>query len=132
MATLVIRIDPEALEDPDLDIRYEIPDLLEQRSGGLLTDRGYTHDWDTDALLLFLATNDIASALPHVIALLENDRLHGNDLAKASLIGTSPRELEDVEELAVVYPPGSQWMIRRVPGIEQRAFRLAVAGAIAR
>ena len=114
MATIVIRIDPEALDDPDLDLRYEIPDLLEQRSGGQLSDRGYTHESDTDALLLFLAASDLSTALPHVITLLENDRLHGNDLATAALVGTSPHELHEVEELAVAYPPASRAVIRRV------------------
>jgi hypothetical protein len=63
VALLVIRLDAEALENADLDLRYEIPDLLEERSNGLLSDRGYTHEWDTDALLIFLATSDLASAL---------------------------------------------------------------------
>lgn len=122
MPTVVIRIDPEELEDPDLDLRYEIPDLLEQRSGGCLSDRGYTHDWDTDALLLFLAATDVAQALPFVISLLEHDRLHGNDLAAAAMVGTSEREVADVERLEVVYPAGTGACIRRVPGIEERAF----------
>ncbi|HZS38130.1 MAG TPA: hypothetical protein VFF06_14935 [Polyangia bacterium] len=128
MPTIVIRIDPEKLEDADLDLRYEIPELLTQRSQGLLSDAGYTHEWDSDALLLFLETKDVTGGLPFVIALLENDRLHGNDLAAAAMIASSEREVTDVEQLEVVYPPNAGALIQVVPGSEPRAFSTRTKG----
>ena len=54
MPSIVIRIRPGDLTEPDLDIRYKIPDLLKERSKGLLVDYGYDFEIKTDAIQIFL------------------------------------------------------------------------------
>ena len=43
MPTIALRLDPRELINPDLDIRYALPDLLVERSGGVLSDDGYDY-----------------------------------------------------------------------------------------
>ena len=40
MQTIVIVLNPGKLENPDLDLRYQIPDRIEELSGGLIKDNG--------------------------------------------------------------------------------------------
>ena len=116
MPSIVIRLDPTQLADPDLDMRYEIPDLLAQRSGGLIADDGYeyeTYDLDSpNALLIFLKTPNIESALPHVLSLIEKDRLCGNDLAPASIVGVSEQNAPEATEYRVVFPAGASPVLK--------------------
>ena len=43
MQTIVIVLNPGKLENPDLDLRYQIPDRIEELSGGLIKDNGYDY-----------------------------------------------------------------------------------------
>ena len=113
MPSIVIRLDPAKLSDPDLDMRYEIPDLLAARSGGILADDGYDYeeggdDEDGPALLIFIRASSLDAGLPHVLALLRTDRLHGNDLAAAAVVGVSAEEAADATTYEVVFPPGAK------------------------
>ena len=44
MKNLVLTLDPEKLQNPDLDLRYVIPDLLSARSDGNIRDNGYDYE----------------------------------------------------------------------------------------
>lgn len=49
MQTIIITLDPEKLDNPDLDLRYTLPEQLEQWTHGAVTDNGY--DYLDDQLL---------------------------------------------------------------------------------
>jgi hypothetical protein len=49
MAMVMLQLDPARLSNPDLDIRYALPDLLVERSSGRLTDDGYDYPGDGSA-----------------------------------------------------------------------------------
>jgi len=120
LPTIVIRLDPALLADPDLDLRYEIPRRLESAAAGLLQDSGYDYEFDGDvtgfeAMQIYLATTDAAAALPFVVALLEGEKLFGNDLTKAAIVGISEAPPDVAIEFAVVYPPGGSGRIRARP-----------------
>jgi len=105
MPSMVIRIDPARLTDPDADLRHEIPDLLAERSGGLVEAEGY--DYEPEGVMqIYLDTADVDLAVPHVIFLLETERLHGNHLAKAAQIGVSEAYTSEASEFQIVYPRG--------------------------
>lgn len=99
MFTVVVRLDPRKLSNPDLDIRYRLPDLLVERSGGLLQDDGYDYFGDVPLLDLFLTATDEEQAVRCVLEVLQSERLLGNELRTASVaaIGQSVR-------LRVFYP----------------------------
>ena len=43
METVLVLLDPGKLNNPDLDLRYRIPDLVEQATGEAVKDGGYDY-----------------------------------------------------------------------------------------
>ncbi len=114
MPSIVIRLDPAKLDNPDLDLRYDIPDLLAQRSDGVISDDGYDYEVEGGAMHIYLATTDNTRALPFVLTLLLEDRLHGNRLADAATVAVSDVPAVDALEFRVVYPAGNNEVIRPI------------------
>src|SRR5260370_32488910 len=101
MVTLVLRPDPRLLENPDADIRYRLPELLAERSCGVISDDGYDYVGEGPLLVLFLKASDLKSALACVLDVIENVRVLDNDLRPGIAVAV---EREGMQE--VVYPPG--------------------------
>mgnify|MGYP001107229275 CR=1 FL=1 len=82
MPTILLRLDPSAFDNPDADIRYMLPDLLAERSGGTISDNGYDYVdlGETTFLVLFLKTADLQPALACVMDVIESVRVLNNDL----------------------------------------------------
>jgi hypothetical protein len=100
MPTVVVRLDPRRLKNPDVDIRYILPDLLAERSSGIISDDGYDYVGERSLLVLFLETSDIALAVACVLDTVQNVRVLGNDLRQAAVVAV---ERDGRHE--VVYPP---------------------------
>jgi hypothetical protein len=101
MATLVVRLDPGLLDNPDADIRYRLPDLLAERSAGVISDDGYDYVGEQPFLLLFLKATKLKEALANVLDVVENVRVLDNDLRPAAVVAVKRRS-----KYEVVYPPG--------------------------
>ena len=43
MQTIIIVLDSKKMNNPDLDIRYVLPDRIEEYSNGLIRDNGYDY-----------------------------------------------------------------------------------------
>jgi hypothetical protein len=86
MPTIYVRLDPRKLENPDLDLRYVIPDLIAKQSCGLVTDDGYDYVGDVPFLLLFMKTADAEQGLLWVLTTLENEDVLGNNLLRAAVV----------------------------------------------
>mgnify|MGYP001236014701 CR=1 FL=1 len=108
MPSIVIRLDPGKLANPDADLRYEIPDLLAARSDGALADDGYDYEADGDAMQIYLriTTAEVDHAVAMVIAFLETETLHDNDLSVAATVGVSESPGPVVSTFEIVYPRG--------------------------
>ncbi len=102
MATVILQLDPARLSNPDLDIRYALPDLLVERSDGQLSDDGYDYvgEGSQPRLQLYLHADDAVAAIPIVIEVLKTERVLESDLSEV------PVAVEDGEEFRVVHPPG--------------------------
>jgi hypothetical protein len=102
VATVILQLDPAKLGNPDLDIRYVLPDLIVKRSGGRLADDGYDYIGKGAAacLLLFLRTENADASIPAVVEVLKSERVLGNDLSDVAVA------IEDGDSFRVVYPPG--------------------------
>jgi hypothetical protein len=100
MTKLAIRLDPRRLDNPDTDIRYLLPDLLAERSAGVLSDDGYDYVGPEPFLVLFLKASEIEPALNCAIEVIEQVRLLNNDLRPATVVAV---ERDGRQE--VVYPP---------------------------
>src|SRR5262245_19287443 len=116
MPSVVIRLDPARLTDPDIEMRYEIPDMLAERSGGLVESEGYDYEPE-GAMQIYLDTADVGRAVPYVIALLENERLHGNHLARAAQVGICEAYTAEALEFQIVYPQGVHGVIHVPPKV---------------
>src|SRR5436305_1272890 len=80
MPTVVVRLDPRLLRNPDADLRYHLPDLLAERSGGVIRDDGYDYVGEGPLLVLFLKASELEPALACVLDVVQNARVLSNDL----------------------------------------------------
>lgn len=80
MHTIVLRLDPAKLANPDADMRYILPDFLAEKSGFLIQDDGYDYEDETDAMLLYLKTADVEKALVFINDVFAGTRILDNDL----------------------------------------------------
>ena len=109
MQTIVIVLNPGKLENPDLDLRYQIPDRIEELSGGLIKDNGYdyidTEDGQPGPLLgIWLETESADENWPAIVKLFQEEKFKGNDLSKAAEIFISENDTEDIENCTLVFP----------------------------
>jgi len=98
---IVLRLDPRLLANPDADIRYQLPDLLAERSAGAIVDNGYDYVGEPPLLVLFLNVIEVEPAMACILDVVENVRLLDNDLRKAVAVA-----VERAEGHEVVYPRG--------------------------
>lgn len=103
MPAIVIRLDPAQLANPDADLRYVLPDLIAERSGGVITADGYDY-LDDDQMLLFLRTDDLTAATDVVLEVVRGERPLGNSLTSA-VVGARDADEPDDAPYVVVHPP---------------------------
>lgn len=112
MPSILIRLEPDKLANPDLDLRYVIPDELKERSNGLICDDGYDYEKSSNAMYIYLKTADATAALPFIVALLEEELILENRLADAASVGLADGHEETKYRL--VYPSGQNGTITPV------------------
>ncbi len=101
MESFVICIAPELLTNPDLDICYELPEILSKESSGLIQSEGYEYTDDQKAILMHFAAHRLDKALPVVVEVIEQIEVLDNDLKKSAIVA-----VENGEHYDVVYPLG--------------------------
>ncbi|MCX4326910.1 MAG: hypothetical protein OSJ45_06405 [Lachnospiraceae bacterium] len=107
MQTIIILLDPAKLQNPDLDLRYKIPDRIEEVTNGRITDNGYDYiDKDSRSRLLgiWLETENAKEGYPVIAELFHKKKFLGNDLSKSAEIYISENETEDLENCTLVFP----------------------------
>jgi hypothetical protein len=109
--SVVLRLDPRAMDKPDLEVRWEIEKTLRATHADLwFYDDGYGFARHSDAMLLSYATNEPVRLVEALVDLLTNHTVSGNQLATAAMVAVALRapQAEAGEEFAshrVVYPP---------------------------
>ncbi len=108
MQTIIILLDPSKLENPDLDLRYNIPDRIEEISDGSIEDNGYDYieigDRD-DILGIWLETELADKSYPVIVKLFQEEKFLGNDLSLSAQIYISEKETEkNLENCTKVFP----------------------------
>ncbi len=101
MATIVVRLDPQLLANPDADIRYRLPDLLAERLGGVVSDDGYDYVGPQPFLVLFLKVSDLKSGLACVLDVIENVQVLGSYLRPGAVVAVERDGGHDV-----IFPTG--------------------------
>ncbi len=108
MQTIIILLDPSKLENPDLDLRYNIPDRIEEVSGGSIEDNGYNYieaGKRDDILGIWLRTESADESYPVIVKLFQEEKFLGNDLSLSAEIYISEKETEEnLENCTKVFP----------------------------
>ena len=103
MQTIIIVLDSEKMTNPDLDIRYVLPDRIEEYTNQLVKDNGYDY-LENDELALWLETEDAAKDADKIVALLNAETILENDLTLAADIYISEEANAELEQCRKVYP----------------------------
>jgi len=103
MQTIIIVLDSEKMTNPDLDIRYVLPDRIEEYMNQLVKDNGYDY-LENDELALWLETEDAAKYADKIVALLNAETILENDLTLAADIYISEEANAELEQCRKVYP----------------------------
>lgn len=101
MATIALRLDPRGLANPDLDIRYALPDLLIEQCGGIISDGGCGHVGDIICLLVLLQGADVERAIGCIREVIEGRTVLCNDLRDSIVVA-----VDRGDGYEVVYPAG--------------------------
>lgn len=96
MQTIIIKLDSRKMENPDLDIRYTLPDRLEKITG--IYDNGY--DYITEYELgIWLETENAEKMFSVVAEIIRND-----SNLKSAEIYISDNENAELNECKKIYP----------------------------
>ena len=109
MQTIVVKLCPGKLQNPDLDIRYRLPDAVERYTEGRITDNGYDY-LDEDpangiALGIWLACENAAEGVNDLLTVMRRETICGNDLSQSAEIYISEKDTDDIENCQKVCPP---------------------------
>ena len=105
MAAIVISMDSRKMTNPDLDIRYLLPDRIEEWSQGALTDDGYDYvDQDGHILAVWLETGDPEGWWPKVVELLKTEQFCDNDLSQSALVLIAEESGAEIMKCRQVWP----------------------------
>lgn len=96
MQTIIIKLDSRKMENPDLDIRYTLPDRLEKITG--IYDNGY--DYITEYELgIWIETENAEKMFSVVAEIIRND-----SNLKSAEIYISDNENAELNECKKIYP----------------------------
>ncbi len=105
MAAIVISMDSRKMTNPDLDIRYLLPDRIEEWSEGAVQDNGYDYvDEDGHILAVWLETKDAEAWWPKIVELLKTERFMDNDLSQSSTVLISEESGAEIGKCRQVWP----------------------------
>jgi hypothetical protein len=110
--SVVLRLDPTALEDPDLEVRWTIEKHLQTAHPDLsFFDDGYGFAKSSEAMLLSYGTSTPERLVEALVRMLEDETIPGQQLAPAAIVAVAERKPiaeagRELEHHRIVYPPG--------------------------
>lgn len=120
MAEIGVRLDPTELKNPDLDLRYMLPDAIVERAPGLLTSNGYDYD-PYDRIIVFLTTARPEAAVASVVSALAELELLGNRFTNGVVVAIAEEsDREHLEKYRIVSPEGAGTLADPAPGRQPR------------
>lgn len=103
MQTIIVVLNSQKMNNPDLDIRYILPDRIEEYTDNSISDNGYDYLSDTK-LGLWLETDDAVNNVGKIIQLITTEFILENDLSQVAEIFISEEECAEIENCRKVYP----------------------------
>lgn len=103
METIIIVLDSKKMTNPDLDIRYTLPDRIEEYTNHQIRDNGYDYLSDTE-LGLWLETDHSTKNVEMIIQLIKKESFLDNDLSRIVDIYISEQECAEFEDCYQIFP----------------------------
>ena len=103
MQTIVIRLVPAKLKNPDLDLRYVVPDKIEKVTKGGIADNGFDYLPD-NSMGIWMQTENAQQSYPLIVKLFKKKKFLKNDLSKAAEIYISEDDCAELDSCTRVYP----------------------------
>lgn len=103
MQTIIIEINAGKMSNPDLDIRYILPERIEKYTNNQVKDNGYDYISDSE-LGLWLETDNAVNNADKIIQLINAETFLENDLSKVAEIYISEEECASFESCRKIYP----------------------------
>lgn len=101
MQSIIIVLDSEKLDNPDLDILTQLPVRVEEVTDDKIYDNGYDY-LDDNKIAIWLACKNAKEDVYAVIDILKNEKFSGNDLSKTAEIYWSSEDSADIEESELI------------------------------
>ena len=102
MQTIIIVLDSRKMQNPDLDIRYILPDRIDEYTNGRASDNGYDYISD-DELAVWLSTEDAERDVKDVIELIKTEKFLDNDLTRCAQVYISDKDCAELENSRKVF-----------------------------
>ncbi|PWJ71511.1 hypothetical protein B0O40_1381 [Ruminococcaceae bacterium R-25] len=103
MQTIGIVLDPGKMSNPDLDIRYDLPERIEEYTDGKVKESAYDYLPD-ERMVIWLDTEDAQKNVGDVIQLISSEMILDNDLTEAAEIYISTLEQAELDQCTKVFP----------------------------
>ncbi len=103
METIVVVLNSRIMENPDLDIRYALPELLEAYTQGELCDNGCYDYITSEELGIWLSTKSAKDSYQKVLTFLEEHLIYGNHLIETAKVYISDKASADLGDCTLVY-----------------------------
>ncbi len=103
MQTIIVRLAPERLNNPDLDLVYAIPVALETATKNAISDNGYDYLAD-NTIAIWLSAENAEQSYPLVVQLFREEKFLENDLSQSAEIYISQEDTAEFDSCRLVYP----------------------------
>ncbi|SHJ97709.1 hypothetical protein SAMN02745163_02973 [Clostridium cavendishii DSM 21758] len=105
METIVIKLNPELLENPDLDLSYTVPDRIEELSDKRIIDNGYDYlEGKNNPIGIWMKTTSAEQNYPFIIDIFKKEMFLENDLSRSVEIYISKSDCAELKNCKKVYP----------------------------
>lgn len=100
MGSIGIKLDSSKMNNPDLDLRYIIPDKIEGLTKGAVKDDGYDYSADkTNSIIIFLNCVNPKKYVNEVLDILRNEDFLDNNIYEVGVVA-----IDDGEGYKVIHP----------------------------
>lgn len=106
MQTIVIVLDPTKLKEANADLRYVVPECIEEATEGTVFDNGYDYISQPDGRVLmgiWLGSEDARKDVKCVVSLLENEEFLGQNISCAAKVYISEKENAEIDECELYF-----------------------------
>lgn len=105
METIILKLNPNVLTNPDLDLCYVVPEEIESLSNGLIMDNGYDYlEEINNTIGIWMKAECAKESYLDIIEILKKHLFLENDLSKSCEIYISESDCDSFENCRKVYP----------------------------